>query len=89
MRGQSSAAFGTAMIAALGSDFNSLEDVADAMLAIDATFFPVPEKHAQYSEIYTRFCDLMEEQGYGGTATLHGTRYMKGNSLKVEHKEGS
>ena len=65
MRGQSSAAFGTAMIAALGSEFHSLEDVADAMLAIDATFFPNPEKHARYSELYAQFCAQMEEQGYG------------------------
>jgi len=65
MKGKSSAAFGTAMIAALGSAFQSLEDVADAMLAVDATFFPNPEKHTQYSELYSRFCDLMNEQGYG------------------------
>jgi len=64
MRGRSSAAFGTAMIAAMGSVFRSLEDVADAMLAIDATFFPNPEKHGQYTELYARFCNLMEEQGY-------------------------
>ena len=65
MRGRSGAAFGTAMIAALGSAFRSLEDVADAMLAIDATFFPNPEKHTQYTELYAKFCDLMNEQGYG------------------------
>ena|GEM_PF-983975 len=66
MKGLSSAVFGTAMIAALGIAFNSLEDVADAMLAIEATFFPNPEKHIQYTELYTKFCDLMEDQGYGG-----------------------
>jgi xylulokinase len=65
MRGQSSVAFGTAMIAALGSEFHSLEDVADAMLAVDATFFPNPEKHTRYSELYAQFCTQMEEQGYG------------------------
>jgi xylulokinase len=77
MKGQSSAAFGTAMVAALGSDFRSLEDVADAMLAVDATFFPHPEKNAQYSELYTRFCDLMNEQGYGGAAMTIGARHVK------------
>ena len=81
MRGQSSAAFGTAMIAALGSEFHSLEDVADAMLAVDATFFPNPEKHLQYSELYDRFCDLMTEQGYGGSILVNGARYAK-------HKDG-
>jgi len=64
MRGRSTAAFGTAMIAALGSLFQSLEEVADAMLAVDATFFPNPEKHTQYTELYAGFCDLMHEQGY-------------------------
>ena len=65
MKGRSSAAFGAAMIAALGGTFQSLEEVADAMLAVDATFFPNPEKHAQYTELYARFCELMNEQGYG------------------------
>ena len=66
MRGRSDAAFGTAMIAALGSVFSSLEEAADAMLEVDATFFPDPEKNAQYAELYTVFCDLMNEQGYSG-----------------------
>ena len=74
MRGQSGAAFGTAMIAALGSEFRALEDVADAMLAVDATFFPNPEKHSQYSELYAKFSDLMEEQGYGGVGMISGIR---------------
>jgi xylulokinase len=65
MRGQSRSAFGTAMIAALGSGFSSLEDVANAMLAVDATFFPNLELHAQYSELFDEFCELMEGQGYG------------------------
>ena len=64
MRGRSSAAFGSAMIAALGSAFQSLEDVADAMLAVDATFFPNPQTHTQYTELYAHFCDLMSEQGH-------------------------
>jgi sugar (pentulose or hexulose) kinase len=74
MKGQSSAAFGTAMIAAMGSTFGSLEDVADAMLAVDATFFPVPDKHIQYSELYDNFCELMEDQGYGGGGGMSGVR---------------
>ena len=65
MKGQSNAAFGTAMIAALGGGFSSLEDVANSMLAVDAAFYPNPEKHVQYTELFAEFCDLMEEQGYG------------------------
>ena len=69
MKGLSSAVFGTAMIAALGTVFGSIEEVADAMLTVDATFFPDPGKHTQYSELYARFCGLMEEQGYGAGMT--------------------
>ena len=69
MKGLSSAVFGTAMIAALGTIFSSIEEAADAMLTVDATFFPDPGKHTQYSELYVRFCGLMEEQGYGGGMT--------------------
>ena len=65
MKGLSSAVFGTAMIAALGTTFKSLEEVADAMLAVDATFFPDPHKHSDYADLYVRFCELMEDQGYG------------------------
>ena len=77
MRGQSGAAFGTAMIAALGSMFRSQEDVADAMLVVDASFFPNPEKHTQYSELYSQFCDIMEEQGYGSALMVSGTKHMR------------
>lgn len=80
MRGHSDAALGTAIIAALGGEFGSLEDVANAMLAVDATFFPNPEKHAQYSELYQDFCDTMEEQGYGGAVLLTGVRYTRGGA---------
>ena len=72
MKGRSGAAFGTAMIAALGSMFPSLENVAEAMLAVDAHFFPDPEKHAQYSELYARFCELMSEQGYSAAGMQSG-----------------
>jgi ribulose kinase len=64
MNGRSSAAFGSAMIAALGSIFHSLEEAADAMLSEDAAFFPNPEKNSQYGELYANFCGLMAEQGY-------------------------
>jgi len=81
MKGHSDPALGTAMIAALGSEFGSLEDVADAMLAVDATFFPNPEKHALYAELYQQFCSTMEEQGYGGSVTLSGVRHTRNSSM--------
>jgi len=86
MRGKNGAAFGTAMIAALGSSFHSLEEVADAMLAIDASFFPNPEKHSRYTELYLQFCNLMEEQGYSGTSGIMGSRV--GNRGSIRNLEG-
>ena len=64
MKGMSNPVLGTAMIAALGTEFQSLEDVADSMLSVEASFAPNPEKHSQYTELFGRFCDLMEDQGY-------------------------
>ena len=83
MKGQSSAAFGTAMIAALGSEFHSIEEVADAMLAVDAAFFPNPEKNAQYVEIYADFCNAMSEQGYGSMGAFSGTKGNVGSMKKL------
>ena len=80
MRGRSDAAFGTAMIAAMGSAFSSLEEVADAMLAVDATFFPNPEKNARYAELYADFCDLMNDQGYSGM--MSGVRSVLRTSIR-------
>jgi ribulose kinase len=69
MKGKATAAFGAAMIAALGSTFNnSIEDVASAMVAVEGTFFPDLEKHVRYSELYQNFCALMEDQGYSVAA---------------------
>jgi xylulokinase len=64
MVGHGGAAFGTAMIAAMGSFFSSLEDTAEAMLSTESVFFPNSERTAQYNELYAGFCALMEEQGY-------------------------
>jgi xylulokinase len=64
MTGRGEAAFGTAMMAALGSQFHSIEEVSEAMISTEATFFPNPELHSQYAELFANFCSLMEEQGY-------------------------
>jgi xylulokinase len=64
MIGHGGAAFGAAMIAAMGGMFQSLEDTAEAMLATEAMFFPNSERTPQYSDLYENFCKLMEEQGY-------------------------
>jgi len=88
MKGQSSASFGTAMIAALGSEFRSLEEVAEAMLAVDAAFFPNPEKNALYSEIYTDFCNAMLEQGYSH-AGMHSSIRGSAGGMRRFGKVGS
>ncbi|MDR1140362.1 MAG: hypothetical protein LBL62_01630 [Planctomycetaceae bacterium] len=64
MVGRGGAAFGAAMIAAMGGIFHSLEDTAEAMLSTETMFFPNSEHVALYSELYANFCRLMEEQGY-------------------------
>ncbi len=57
-------AFGTAMIAAIGSHFQNFEAAAEAMVHIDQAFFPNPERMSIYLEHYSHFKDIMEEQGY-------------------------
>lgn len=74
MKGHGGTAFGTAMIAALGNMFHSIEELADAMLTVEGSFFPNPELHAQYSDFYNNFCTLMEEQGYGSVGTHSGIK---------------
>jgi sugar (pentulose or hexulose) kinase len=64
MVGGGGAAFGAAMIAAMGDFFHSLEATAEAMFSTEAMFFPNSERVAQYSDLYASFCVLMEEQGY-------------------------
>ncbi|MDR0337294.1 MAG: hypothetical protein LBI18_09410 [Planctomycetaceae bacterium] len=64
MIGRGGAAFGAAMMAAMGGMFHSLEDTAEAMLSTETMFFPNSERVAQYSDLYENFCGLMEEQGY-------------------------
>ncbi|MDR3182220.1 MAG: hypothetical protein LBT89_04735, partial [Planctomycetaceae bacterium] len=71
MKGGSGTAYGTAMIAAFGSMFHSFEPLADAMLAVEGTFFPNPDMHTRYNELYKSFCALMEEQGYINSSGVH------------------
>jgi sugar (pentulose or hexulose) kinase len=62
--GQGGPAFGTAMIAAMGGYYKSLEATSDRMILSEAVFFPNLELVSTYSELYANFCSLMEEQGY-------------------------
>ncbi|MDR2169917.1 MAG: hypothetical protein LBP59_07240 [Planctomycetaceae bacterium] len=62
--GRGGAAFGTAMIAAMGGYYKSLETTSERMIAPEAIFFPNPELTTTYADLYANFCTLMEEQGY-------------------------
>jgi sugar (pentulose or hexulose) kinase len=62
--GRGGAAFGAAMIAAMGGHYRSLETTSDRMVSSEAVFFPNPELNQAYSDLYSNFCTLMEEQGY-------------------------
>ncbi|GHT36714.1 sugar kinase [Planctomycetales bacterium] len=64
MVGHGDAAFGTAMAAAMGVFYKSIEDTAAAMLQSETVFYPNLELQQQYDDIYGNFCELMEEQGY-------------------------
>lgn len=58
------AAFGTAVIASIGSHFKKFEEAADSMLHVDRAFFPDPDRIAPYLERYNSFLGVLEEQGY-------------------------
>ncbi|MDR1384819.1 MAG: hypothetical protein LBJ67_13375 [Planctomycetaceae bacterium] len=58
------AGFGTAFAAAIGTKFGSLQKASDAMVHIERSFYPNPEKSAAYRECYENFLATMEEQGY-------------------------
>lgn len=57
-------AFGAAIIAAIGEHFRRFEDAADSMVHIDRSFFPNPERISAYTELYSNFSAIMEQQGY-------------------------
>ena len=56
--------FGTAMVAAMGTKFYSLEAASNAMVHIEKSFFPNPEREAAFKERYMEFLTTMDEQGY-------------------------
>jgi len=64
MVGHGDAAFGTAMAAALGVFYNSIEETAEAMLQSETVFYPNAELQPQYNDIFGNFCELMNGQGY-------------------------
>jgi len=59
-----SPAFGTALVAAIGTHFQTFEAAAEAMVRVDQSFFPNPEYTTLYNEKYSQFLSVMEGQGY-------------------------
>jgi len=56
--------FGSAIVAAMGTQFHSLEEASSAMVHIEKTFHPNPSRVARFKEHYADFLATMEEQGY-------------------------
>lgn len=56
--------FGTALVAAMGAKYHSLEETSDAMVHIEKSFYPDPERMTAFKECYANFQTTMEEQGY-------------------------
>ena len=62
--GTHGADFGTAIVAAMGTKFHSLEAASNAMVHIEKSFFPNPNREIGFKERYMEFLATMEEQGY-------------------------
>jgi len=56
--------FGAAIVAAMGTKFHSLEEASNAMLHIEKSFHPNPDRMVAFKEHYVEFLTTMEEQGY-------------------------
>jgi xylulokinase len=56
--------FGAAIVAAMGTKFHSLEEASSAMVHIEKSFYPNPERMVGFKEHYMNFLTTMEEQGY-------------------------
>ena len=56
--------FGTAIVVAMGTKYHSLEDASNAMVHIEKSFYPNPERVMAFKDRYKDFLVTMEEQGY-------------------------
>ena len=56
--------FGSAMVAAMGTQFHSLEETSNAMVHLEQSFHPNSKRSAIFKEHYANFLATMEEQGY-------------------------
>ena len=56
--------FGSAIVAAMGTLFHSLEEASNAMVHLEQSFHPNPNRMSIFKERYAEFMTTMEEQGY-------------------------
>jgi sugar (pentulose or hexulose) kinase len=57
-------AFGTAILAAAGTFYSSLDEAIRAMARTTRTFEPATTYAAHYDELYERFRDELDRRGY-------------------------
>jgi len=62
--GTHGADFGSAIVAAMGTHFHSLEEASNAMVHLEQSFHPNPQRMAAFKEHYANFLTTMQEQGY-------------------------
>ncbi|MDR3110039.1 MAG: hypothetical protein LBU65_10210 [Planctomycetaceae bacterium] len=60
----SNAAFGAAMMAAIGAYFNGIEPAVSEMIREDKVFFPNSQLSSTYEDLYGSFISLIESQGF-------------------------
>ena len=56
--------FGTALVAAIGTKYRTLEEASHAMVHIEKSFYPNPAQMTLFKDHYAEFLTTMEEQGY-------------------------
>jgi xylulokinase len=56
--------FGSAIVAAVGTQFHSLEEASNAMVHLAQSFYPNPDRMTMFKEHYANFLATMAEQGY-------------------------
>jgi D-ribulokinase len=57
-------AFGTAVLAAAGTDYTSIGEAAGRMVRIERTFSPDPQRRPVYDRLFEQFCGELQQRGY-------------------------
>jgi sugar (pentulose or hexulose) kinase len=57
-------AFGSAVLAAAGSRYNSIREAIERMVRIERSFEPDQRQVSRYDQLFDRFCDALRMRGY-------------------------